>query len=326
VNRIDDRSQFLDRVQWDPARSANLVLIKGEGHVGKTSLTACCAEWAARRGRPVKYVRLAPGKADPLGFLRQICGRGQNVCLIDKPFPGGAMDAFYRMVNAALAGANTAVEAEVDAFPTVPQWLDANGNARILPPNTRASDPMGDLFRAFLGALERVPDAARAELARTLEPRDAIAARRVRGDKRPFLVVIDQVGRETVDENRFEKEIVPGLVSPLATATGINANLCVVLCVKSGDFEGLGLAPFSDPSVCLNLDPFLPGDFRSLAKQYFDKFVSLPEYKAKRFDRRRWLNRIREFGRDYEQGRELWKPDLFELLLRITFDPQGSIL
>jgi len=323
VDRVDERRLFLDSVQYDPQRKTNLLVVKGPAQVGKTELICWCLKWAATRGRLIKYVRLDPEKSvDELGLLRRIC-EGDLVSLIHKRLPDKAMSVFYQTLNAVLSGADSGNPSEVAALPAKPMWDDEDRNPRMLPAKGRAVDPVGDLFGAFLKALEDVPRAARIEVAASLAGKDDAAAARVLADQRPFLIVIDQVCQSAVART-FQGIMIRTLLRPIAA--GLPANVLVVLVVEQSDYEPLGLKKLGLAAIPVDLEPFCPEVFESLAQEYFNKLVALPEYNARKLDPLKWIKRITEIGKQYKDDGQNWNPDLLWWLVRFTYFPSNAVV
>jgi hypothetical protein len=317
VNRVEERRHFLNVVQSDPERKTNLVLVNGSKGVGKSGLICYCLEWAASRGRLVKYVELDPEeRVDDLGVLRLIC-EGESDSLIDKPLPHEAMSRFYQTLNTVLAGADSGKPAEVDNFPTNAEWYDDRGNIRKLPDRGRAADPVGDLFRAFYKAIEDVPAMARRELAANLDSIDKTAAERVLADDRPFLIVIDQVSRRSWDPVRSKGGEDPSLLRPIAE--GLQANVLVVLGVKREDYDDLGLATFRRAVTTVELKPFSPDEFERLAQEYFNKLVAQPQYSVLNLDPAEWTDQVTSTAQRIKRKSRTWNPDLFMVLVKATY-------
>jgi CHAT domain len=317
VGQVDQRRQFLSSMQLDRIGKSNLVLVTGERNVGKTALICRCLEWMARRGRPLKYVRLGAGeRVDALGLLRAIC-QGRSDSLIDRPLPLEAMTGFYQVLNATLAGADSSLSSQVAEFPVEPRWDDLNGKARLLPTSSRSGDSVEPLFRAFSHALESVPASARKEMAKSLEPRDSAASARVLADQRPFLIVIDGLSLDSVDVYIFRLIFVPRLLRPIAS--GISANVLFILSVDERDLDPLGLAPLSQFASRVDVHPHSADEFDSLAELYFDKLESLPENRTKNLARGHWADVTKVVGQHMRAKGSVWKPEVLDFLWKMVF-------
>ena len=322
VNRMAERRDFLNRLQHDPTRSTNLLLVKGTAKVGKTDLIRCCLQSAATRGRLIKYVELdSIQKVDELGLLRLIC-EGEPRSLIEKPLPDRAMARFYQTLNALLDSADPADQLKLASYPTKPKW-EINGKARKLPDNGGVQDQLEYLFAAFLEALDGVPHAAREDLAGKLKGIDDQAAERILADKRPYLIVIDQVSQRGVKVESFNTIMVPRLIDEFAK--GIKANVMLVLAVAEKDSDALGLDNLGVATVPVNLSQFDPDDFERLAYQYFEKVSTLhPKYRQMRLDPEEWKSAVCQFAERYKRKRQNWNPDTLWSLLQITYFADSS--
>jgi hypothetical protein len=324
VDRLDLHEQFLEHIQTNQDRASNLLLIVGDKEIGKTQLIRCCLQAVARRGRLVKYVELDPTR--PLNFLdvlRLIC-EGEKVSPISGPLPASALEGFGQTLNALKSGKDPRDKELLAKQPTKARWdlqLDKGDEEQV-----------NLIFASFLEALQKIPDKARQERAEELKQRKEFDyAEYVYKDKRPFLLVLDQIAvPEKIQDftgaslslfgKPFKDYIVPQLIGPFARGEGNLGDILLVLGVTRSALEPLGLDAESlhvePPTIRV---PSLPADqFRTLAEEYFEKRGI--EALLKRCNCPiPWRDNVGKMGEAFVKMNRFWSPveilSLYSLLL-----------
>jgi hypothetical protein len=312
VDRVTQHREFLHCVQPDEARTSNLVLITGAKEIGKTHLIRSCLQLAARRGRLVKYVELDPAAPlDFLGVLRLIC-EGDDWSPIAAPLPAQALERFYQTLNALLRSKDPGDPGVIEAQPKQVKW-------RPLPVDG-VEDQVEIVFRSFLEALQAVPARARDDRARELTQHgDLDQAAQCRNDKRPFLLVLDQIAARTrsagagpapwsIDGKLFTDYLVPYLIRPFAR--GRVPDVLLVLGVTESavkpfglDKDSLGLVPTTIPVGALAAD-----QFQKLAEEYFQKRKVEEVLRSKNCDPTLWRGPVAQLAELFKQMRRTWSP------------------
>jgi hypothetical protein len=329
VDRVPQHQDLLKKAQQDPERAGNLLLVTGARAIGKTQLIRCCLEAAVRRGRLAKYVELVdPDK--PLEFLdvlQRIC-EGKDGGLIDSPLPEAAVKRFYQVLNALHQGLNPGDKGVVESQPGVVECQE-DGRWRRLPVKgtVRGEEEQVEfVFKSFLEALRAVPAQARSERARQLEEHDLPAdAAQARTDKRPFLLVLDQLAIEdlhpaslTLVVDLFRKYLVPKLIKPFA-AGGLKDVLLVLGVVESAITplgldagpKSLGLVP---PTIQVGM--LAASEFKQLAEEYFLKRDIEKALQEKNQDPGAWRQFVNALG--VSIGAQ-WSPASIVKLFEATF-------
>lgn len=255
IDRETHREEFWQSVGINPGRpgkgpSSNVVLIRGKPGIGKTRLMCFCLESAALSGRLLKYVDLSGKESlDWMGVLRQIKD-GTKGSQINSPLPG-------------------------ELFAKIDLSLDANG----------PEDQQKEIFSAFRDALWKVPATIRETRVKELEEEGEFAAAdQVRRDRRPFLLVLDQIisladpwtGKREggVIPALFKHSLIPELIQPLYARR--ERDLQLVLAVREegigpDEFKELGLDALDPSPPAVTLGEIGSDDFAKYAEDYLQR-------------------------------------------------------
>jgi hypothetical protein len=305
VDRDAERGRFLELIQPDIERVSPIVIVYGDKDVGKTDLLRSCLLATAIRGRPVKYVNLNAGALlDDQSLLRYVCdGRNDNG-LINKPLPDSAMASFYRVYNALIAGDDSGDPEVLKKHEGVAPWNRKNARER-LSYDGGVQDQVEKLYGAFRKALEGLPECMRKQLADELPARGGEPDPRVLGDRRPCLIVLDQLCVDTIHVDPFRNHFVTKLLEALSLSN--SADLVVVLVVRRSDMKTLGLDKLRAARVAVN--DLGISNFRTLAMRFFYLSTGSKPSSASKEGFQRW-KRVVDLAREglHADHQSDWKP------------------
>ncbi|WP_437277867.1 CHAT domain-containing protein [Sorangium sp. So ce375] len=208
VDRRLERRSLWQKVEPTSKDKRNLVIVRGEDHVGKSALLRWCLQGHAIRGRRGRYVDLNGQESHGfLSILHRI--RGDDLddisSPIRQPLPEPAFRRFLFELDHLLDGK----EPPVSDLPLT-EPVDIDPNRRL---QRGAENSITRIFQSFRNGLEQ---AAKDE---------------------PLLVVIDHL--EFAFHEDFKKYVKPLLLKPIMD--GRVRNVRVVLAVRERDFEKLDL-------------------------------------------------------------------------------------
>jgi hypothetical protein len=240
VDRVAERRQVfgtIDRATVPAAASAehSVLIVRGEGEVGKTSVVFWCLEGCARRGYTFTHVDFAGSHVGNwLDVLRKICGGtpGTGLCA---PLDACVCTNFNWVLNQVLAGRDPSLSAPppgvtADLGLALPQ----DGHEHMIP----------KIFDAFLEVL-----------------RNAASVR-------PLVIALDHLGRRGsgICRDDFQNLLLPRLVEPILRGSVPKVRL--VLVVNEAEFEEFGLRKIQSRALVVPIRAFSPSLLRPLARLY----------------------------------------------------------
>ncbi len=316
VDRDAERCGFLDLVQPDIERVSPIVIVYGDKDVGKTDLLRSCLLATAIRGRPVKYVNLnGDSRHDGQSLLRVICDGQDDNRLIYKPLPNSAMASFYRVYNALIAGDDPGDPEVLRNHPDIAPW-NRKGALERLSYDGGVQDQVEKLYGAFRNALEALPKCMREQLADELRPPGGEPDPRVLEDRRPCLIVLDQLCVETIHVDPFRNHFVAKLLEVLSGSK--SADLVVALVVRKGDMKTLGLDKLKASRVAVN--DLKITKFRTLAMRFFYMSTGSKPSSGSEARFRRWKRAVDFFRDGYDEDHlSEWKPIHLKMMWEVTF-------
>ena len=316
VDRDAERCGFLELVQPDSERVSPIVIVYGDKDVGKTDLLRSCLLATAIRGRPVKYVNLnGDSRHDGQSLLRVICDGQDDNRLIYKPLPNSAMASFYRVYNALIAGDDSGDPEVLKKHPDIAPW-NRKGALERLSYDGGVQDQVEKLYGAFRNALEALPKCMREQLADELRPPGGEPDPRVLEDRRPCLIVLDQLCVETIHVDPFRNHFVAKLLEVLSGSK--SADLVVALVVRKGDMKTLGLDKLKASRVAVN--DLKITNFRTLAMRFFYMSTGSKPSSGSNARFRRWKRAVDFFRDGYDEDHlSDWKPIHLKMMWEVTF-------
>lgn len=135
-------------------------------------------------------------------------------------------------------------------------------------------------------------------------------------DRRPCLIVLDQLCVETIHVDPFRNHFVAKLLEVLSGSK--SADLVVALVVRKGDMKTLGLDKLKASRVAVN--DLKITKFRTLAMRFFYMSTGSKPSSGSEARFRRWKRAVDFFRDGYDEDHlSEWKPIHLKMMWEVTF-------
>ncbi len=234
VNRVTDRRLLFNGLAPPAAApgDSNLLVVRGDGDTGKTSLVLWCLECCMMKGGKILYVDAGLDKSlDFLDLLRLIRdGDPDSASLLTTPLEKQFFYAFNRDLNHLLSG---------QAPPPGPP--DGPVEDQYLPLKVHDERTVSKIFNSFRQALAKASETT------------------------PVVIVLDHI--EKIWKDHFTNSLLRRLLSPIARKH--IPNLRMILAVTPDEYRSFDLHLHEELFQLITLEDFEPGDFLPLAREFF---------------------------------------------------------